>query len=256
MIRRLRIAHLRRAERRLRQCHFQTQDGLRRVRCLRRIPARQLEHAGDIFLVLLARLHKSCLFPHVIIFFRKRKPGCGHIHQHHRRVVWILPAAQIEGRGYANIVQFKNNRLQRRHVVGPIDLRQPWFQRLQSTHVDASLVSASGVEIANQLRRTSLGSVLRLFRFLQNGAQFVFAGFARLPPLAPPRHRRWNRIIRPPCAIGILIKVRAWINFSIDIAQVHPVQLGGLGEQQRATKEDHAQTFKDSHRLFPKTHRV
>ena len=162
----LRIAQLGGAERRLRHPSLHRQHRLRRTGGVDRIPACQLEHAGHVLFVFLARFHKARLLPDVVILFRKRQPSRGDIGQHSGWIVRILPAPQNKGRSHGSIVQFENDRLQRCDVPRAINPRQPGFQRLQPTRVDAGLIGASGVEIANQLLRAPLRSVLHLLQCL------------------------------------------------------------------------------------------
>ena len=133
-------------------------------------------------------------------------------------------AAHPKGNLHENVVQLRHYLLQRGDVTRAVDLGKPWLDRLHAARIHARFIHAGAVVISDDLRSAALGGVLVSSRRLQNLAQPILRRLPRLPPPAPPRHRRRDRIVCPPSTIGELIEVIARLRRAIEIVQVDPMQ--------------------------------
>ena len=188
---------------------FHRHDGLRRGCRGFLVPSRELEHRGDMLDIFFARFLEARLGLQVVVAIGQAETAGADVGQHPGRLVRILLAAEGERSVHEDVVHLDHHLLQRGHVAGGVDFREPRFDRIHAAGVYAGFVHARAVVVADDLLGAAFGRVLVGGGGFQNVVQLVFADSPGLPALAPARHRSGDGIVGAPGAVGEFVEVIA-----------------------------------------------
>ena len=204
------------------QIGFHGQNGLRVRGGLGRHFAAQLEHAGDVFHVLVTNFFRFCIVVQIELAARQRHAGLIKRRESHTGVVkaglridsekysLIGGVNKTQVGGPCDLVDRSDDFRKLRLVLDSRDAIEHGLQWLEAGFVDGVLIHAGGVVIADLLLyRSPIGRRLgRIFQRVAHGGNIPDGQRVKR---APSALIGGDRISLHPLAAGVLEKVRAGV---------------------------------------------
>ena len=109
-------------------------------------------------------------------------------------------------------------------VMNSVNFGKQGLQGLYACLIDCRLIGAGCIKISGQLVDAAFWVIRLGGNLVEYLLELVLVRFASSPAAAPTVHRSRYRISGPPCAVRVLVEIRAGICFSVEVCDLDALE--------------------------------